>query len=172
MSLLLRYGMCLSPRPTAANTSPKQDKLLLIAHASVILCPAAPLLFVRSEPAKSTRLRHPVRVWPVAACTPVMYRRNNVCEREELAFISVASTARAFIARRTKLVASYTEVTSSRTTPVTAGPPCSGRCGSCPAGPKTCRAGESPRWRSRPEEGRRRPGEVWKRYRVSGAGKI
>lgn len=36
VSLLLRYGMCLSPRPTAAKTSPRHDKLLLMAQASVM----------------------------------------------------------------------------------------------------------------------------------------
>ena len=120
------YGTCLSPRAMDAKTSPKQESDLLIAHASDIRVPLAPERFVRSDPAKSTRFKHPESCVPVAMWTPVMYTKNNVCDREECVFISVASTARAAVAFRTRAAAAETESIYSLTTPATVGHPPSG----------------------------------------------
>jgi len=51
----------------------------------------------------------------------VMYSMKMVCEREDTAFICVASTARAAAARRTSPAAASTDVTASRCTPDTSG---------------------------------------------------
>jgi hypothetical protein len=50
-----------------------------------------------------------------------MYSMKMVCEREDTAFICVASTARAAAARRTSPAAASTDVTASRCTPDTSG---------------------------------------------------
>jgi hypothetical protein len=41
------------------KTSPRDDSDLLMAQASFMRCPSAPERAVRSDPARSTRLRHP-----------------------------------------------------------------------------------------------------------------
>lgn len=50
-------GTCASLRASAPTTCSRNDRLLLIAAASRIASPAAPLFFVRSLPARSTSVR-------------------------------------------------------------------------------------------------------------------
>ena len=66
----LRYGTCFALLPSAAKTSPNDDKLLLIAHASFKRSPLAPDLATRSLPAKSTRFKAPDNVEPLAHVRP------------------------------------------------------------------------------------------------------
>ena len=113
----LRYGTCFALLPSAANTSPNDDKLLLIAHASFKRSPLAPDLATRSLPAKSTRFKAPDNVEPLAACTPETCKMKIVCERDECAFICVASTLRAAAALRTNTCACSTDSTISVLTP-------------------------------------------------------
>mmetsp|Transcript_6399 Transcript_6399/g.19081 ORF Transcript_6399/g.19081 Transcript_6399/m.19081 type:complete len:213 (+) Transcript_6399:92-730(+) len=79
----LRYGTCFALLPSAAKTSPNDDKLLLIAHASFKRSPLAPDLATRSLPAKSTRFKAPDNVEPLAECSPETCKMKIVCERDE-----------------------------------------------------------------------------------------
>jgi hypothetical protein len=70
-------------------------------------------------PARSTRLRAPRRVVPEASWRPVMASMNTECEREEVAFMAVASHARATAARRTSAAATSDDATGVTVAPTT-----------------------------------------------------
>lgn len=67
VSLLLRKGICFWLEVMAVNTSDKQLRLLLIAHASFKRAPSAPDFETRSLPARSTKIRQPSNCWPAAS---------------------------------------------------------------------------------------------------------
>lgn len=100
------YGICFSPfspfSPSAAMTSPRALRLRLMFWVSFrrSLCPAAPLEFKRSLPARSTRLRLPSHRSPVCSLHPEIRRVKTECDREERSFISVAATVRREFASR------------------------------------------------------------------------
>jgi hypothetical protein len=100
------YGMCFSAfspfPPSAAMTSPSALKLRLMFCVSFkrSLCPAAPLEFKRSLPARSTRLRLPSHRSPVCSLHPEIRSVNTECDRDERSFISVAATVRREFASR------------------------------------------------------------------------
>eukprot|EP00958_Prasinococcus_capsulatus_P028165 scaffold6362_cov378-Prasinococcus_capsulatus_cf.AAC.11 len=81
------------------------------------------LLLRSCMPAMDTEqlVTHRAPPWPWGsrqlADLPVMYSRKSVWLRDEVAFILVASTARAAAARRTRFCASSAECTPSRVTP-------------------------------------------------------
>ena len=70
-------------------------------------------------PARSTRLSAPLRWVPVASWRPVMASMNTEWEREELAFMAVASHARATAAFFTSAAATSEEVTGVTVAPTT-----------------------------------------------------
>lgn len=70
-------------------------------------------------PARSTRFSAPLRWVPEASWRPVMASMNTECEREELAFMAVASHARAIAAFRTSAAATSEEVTGVTVAPTT-----------------------------------------------------
>lgn len=113
----LRYGMCFALLASAANTSPSEDRLLLIEHASFNRSPLAPDRETLSLPAKSTRFNTPSIFKPLEACSPETCKMKTVCDRDEWAFICVASTLRAAAALRTNTFACSTDSTSSLVTP-------------------------------------------------------
>jgi hypothetical protein len=118
-TLEFRYGTCVPlPAPSAAMTSPKALRLLLIAWVSLrrSLSLAAPLEESLSDPAKSwihtprlvsiekrdrkgkggrtTRFKHPSHASPVVLFTPLARNVKMECDREERSFIQVVATAR------------------------------------------------------------------------------
>ena len=70
-------------------------------------------------PARSTRLSAPLRAVPEASWRPVMASMNTLCEREELAFMAVASQARATAALRTSAAATSDDATGTTVAPAT-----------------------------------------------------
>ena len=81
--------------PSAAMTSPKALRLLLIAAASLALSPTAPDLLSLSDPAKSTRDREPHRACPLAWWRPLRARVKTACDLDDAALHLVAAAARA-----------------------------------------------------------------------------
>jgi hypothetical protein len=75
-------------------TSPSAERLLLIACASFMVAPAAPLFLTRSDPARSTNDSLP-RVTPCVCRSVVSMTSEKIkCERLDCAFIFVADVAR------------------------------------------------------------------------------
>lgn len=70
-------------------------------------------------PARSTRFNAPLRWVPEASWRPVMASIRTECERDELAFIAVASHARARAAFFTSAAATSEEVTGVTVAPTT-----------------------------------------------------
>lgn len=100
MSLLFRYGTWLPGLPREEITSASADKLLLIACVSFnrVGSEPAPDEDSLSLPARSTRFSTPEQLSFVIAFRPVSRSENTEWEREERSFISVAATARRFLA--------------------------------------------------------------------------
>lgn len=96
VNLELRYGMWLPslPCPSAAITSPKQLKLLLMFCVSFFRSPSAPDDLSLSEPAKSTKLRVPSEVSPVVLLWPISLSMKTEWEREDRSLDFVAATRR------------------------------------------------------------------------------
>ena len=77
MSFEFRYGTCPLPGcPSAATTSPRELRLLLIFWASFNRVPEALVDFNRSEPARSMRLSLPFVVAPVVRLTAIIFTVN------------------------------------------------------------------------------------------------
>jgi hypothetical protein len=99
--------------------SPRLERDLLMAQVSFCRCPSAPERASRSLPARSTRLRLPRNSTLLSSCCPVMFRVKTEWEREEEAFICVASVDRALPARRIKSSATLSELTNTLLAPIT-----------------------------------------------------
>lgn len=82
--------------PKAAMTSARALKLLLMLCVSFrrSLSLPAPLLFKRSEPARSTRFRDPSHDSPLWEFAPEIRRVNTEWERDDRSFIKVEATVR------------------------------------------------------------------------------
>ena len=93
----LRNGMCFSLLAKAKMTSPRLERDLLMACASLRRSPVAPVRLNRSLPAKSTKLSAPWIGSP-ASLTPSKQSRITMCDRELRSFIFVFATARAALA--------------------------------------------------------------------------
>ena len=73
----------------------------------------------RSLPARSTRFRTPINLVLDASCSPVMYIMKTECDREEVAFMAVASVARVLFARCKIVIASSMLAMDIRRAPTT-----------------------------------------------------
>lgn len=99
--------------------SPRLESDLLMAQVSFCRCPSAPDRSRRSLPARSTRLRLPSNSAPLSSCLPVMWSVKMEWERDETAFICVASVDRALPARWISRCATASESMTVRVAPKT-----------------------------------------------------
>eukprot|EP00966_Prymnesium_polylepis_P105610 2446065-Prymnesium_polylepis.1 len=101
VSFELRYGMktflpFFDCSASALMTLPSAESDLLIFAPSLSLSPVAPVFETRSEPARSTRLivARTSFFWPPITSICCILMMKIECEREEVAFMFVAATAR------------------------------------------------------------------------------
>ena len=102
VSFELRYGMktflfFFACSARALITLPSAESDLLMLAPSLSLSPVAPVFATRSEPARSTRLMvaRTSFCWPAITSFCCSRMMKIECERDDVAFICVAATARA-----------------------------------------------------------------------------